>query len=123
MQVTSQQIIFPVNGPFLCCCLGLICLNFMLFVCVWMFKKATAAEKMLYTALEFATAVEKCSTLHYNLLLQWKKNFHCSRIDKCSGKIFSAAVANSSAVHKKFSTALTTYQGCRVQFNYCAILI
>ena len=55
LHVTSQQIFFPVNGPFLCSCLGLICLNLMRFTCSWMLQR----KKIFNTALEFATAVEK----------------------------------------------------------------
>ena len=47
---------FPVNGPFVCSCLGLICLNLMRFTCFWMSKKLLQRKNFLYTALEFATA-------------------------------------------------------------------
>ena len=37
--LTNQQLFVPVNVPFLCSCLGLICLNLMRFTCFWMSKK------------------------------------------------------------------------------------
>ena len=58
----SKQLFVPVNGPFICSCLGLICLNLMRFTCFWTFKAlefATAVEKLLYTALKCSTAEEK----------------------------------------------------------------
>ena len=39
LHVTSQHIFFPVDGPFVCSCLGLICLILMRFACFWMSKK------------------------------------------------------------------------------------
>ena len=57
---------FPVNGPFVCSCLGLICLNLMRFTCFWMSKKLLQRKKFC--------------TLHKNLLLQWKNFLHCTRI-------------------------------------------
>ena len=74
LHVTSQQICFPVNGPFVCSCLGLICLNIMCFTC-------------------FGT---------FNKLLQRKKIVHCSdctRICYCSGKKFVHWLHSISLLH------------------------
>ena len=85
----TQQLIFPVNEPFVCSWLGLICLNLISFTCFGRFKIQNYrfctlhwSDQILYRALEFATASEK----NYTALHQYKK--------------ISAAVANSSAQYK-----------------------
>ena len=63
--LTNQQLFYPVNGPFVRSCLGLICLNLMCFNCFWTFKIQNYrfctlpwSDQILYRALEFATAAE-----------------------------------------------------------------
>ena len=75
--MTNQQLFFPVNGPFVRSCQGLICLNLMHLPVFGSlkFKIIDFVHLILGTGHQNLLLQRKffCK-LHQNLLMQWKKN-------------------------------------------------
>ena len=94
--LTNQQLFFHVNGPYVCSCLGLICLNLMGFACFWTFKIQNYrfcslhwSDQMLYRG----TRICYCSVntfLHctWSVYCTVQKIFRCTRMFfRCSNGV------------------------------------